>query len=209
MCDRLIYLVRPGQVQLAEAPKRYIGQWDLPLNSIGIRQAHAVGRVLKYVRPTLIVGSDLTRGRQTAEIIAHYHPGRLQISKDLREVDLGEWAGLIQAEVRQRFPAEFEKCSRDPAAYRPPGGESFLECRQRVVAALEEIVGTTQGRILIVGHLGVNRAILGHLLGLSLDELLQLDQEQGCYSVVRADGAGHRLVIFNRVPGNKRAALST
>src|ERR1035438_6587950 len=49
------------------------------------------------------------------------------------------WEGLTFAEVRERWPAEVTSWLADPAVA-PPGGESFTEVSERVIAADRESV---------------------------------------------------------------------
>ena len=60
------------------------------------------------------------------------------IRKDLREVSMGEWEGCAFGDIAQRFPEEFKARGSDIISYRVPGGESFADCHQRVIAALED-----------------------------------------------------------------------
>ncbi len=199
MNERSIYLARHGQIQSGEA-RRFIGQLDLPLSEVGVQQAHNLGRVFSQVPLSLIVSSDLDRCRQTAEIIGHYTALYPQARADLREISLGTWEGLTFADVRQRFPQEYEQRGRDLVDYCPPGGENFRQCSQRAVTALQELLNVTTDPLLIVGHAGVNRAIMCHVLGLPLANLFRLGQDYGCFNLIRAGEAGYQLVILNWVP---------
>ncbi len=199
MNRRLIYLVRHGEMQ-SPVGKSYIGQSDPPLSAKGIVQAQRLAQELENVRPTAIWCSDLQRSWRTAEIIAERQSIRPQVRSDLREISLGQWEGLAFEEVRRVFPAEYEARGQDIVGYRPPGGENLADLSQRVIAAFAEVVALAAGDVLIVGHAGVNRAILCHILGMPLQNLFRLGQDYGCLNLVSHDESGYRVEILGR-PG--------
>ena len=86
----------------------------------------------------------------------------------LREISLGKWEGRSFSEVQQRFPVEFDARGQDIENWRPPGGESFADCRERVMGAVGNILRKTRGNILLVAHAGVNRLILCDALGVAV-----------------------------------------
>ncbi len=197
---REIYLVRHGAIQLADDPKRFIGQLDLPLNDDGIAQAKRLSATLSTTSLAAIYCSDLKRCIQTAEVIARDH-GLASIAKpELREIALGEWEGLPFDEVRERFPWDYEARGLDPVHYRPPGGESFLDCTFRVIPAFYDILGSTSGNIAIVAHAGVNRIILSQILGRPLEDLFSIKQDYGSLRVIVQKQARFRLEDHDPVP---------
>jgi len=203
MNERLIYLARHGRVEPPDAPKRFIGQVDPPLNDQGIDQARRLSQELSDVVLTAIFCSDLQRSLKTAEVIATGQTVRPQARRDLREIGLGEWEGLTFEEVRRWYPKEFRERGQDIAHYCPPGGESFADCSRRVVDAFEENLASTNGNVLIVGHAGVNRAILCHVLGMPLAHLFRIGQDYGCLNLIRYAGSGYRLEVLNWVQGGR------
>ena len=69
----IIYLIRHGETDWNQ-DKRIQGQTDIPLNARGRRQAEALAGRLSTVSLEMIYTSDLTRARETAEIIAARQP---------------------------------------------------------------------------------------------------------------------------------------
>lgn len=185
--QRKIFLVRHGEIQIEGNGKRYIGQMDLPLSERGIVQAQNLREKLGQADITAVFSSDLRRSFETAQIIAEPHRIEVESRVELREIALGEWEGLPFTEIQQRFPDEFEKRGSDIVHYRPPGGESFLDCAFRIAAAFLEILWATTGNILIAGHAGVNRILLCEALGKSLWELFEIRQDYGCLNVLSYD----------------------
>ena len=182
--EKKLYLVRHGAVQSPGEPRRFIGQLDLPLNEEGTRQAEALAKILEDVPFSAIFCSDLKRSLDTARIIAKPHGLPCFSRPSLREISLGRWDGLTFEEVRRKHPEEFNARRMDIVHYQPPEGESFLDCALRVIPAFYEILNSTRGNILIVGHAGVNRIVLSQALGWPMDCLLEIDQEYGCLNMV-------------------------
>jgi len=203
MENRTIYLVRHGKVQLEDDQRRFIGQLDVTLNTDGISQAKGLQKRLERADISTVYCSDLARSLQTAEItVAHKAISIIQ-RKDLREIYLGEWEGCTFADIARRFPKEFKERGTDIGYYRVPGGENFADCSRRVVAALHEVIQSTSGNILIVGHAGVNRLLLCYALGMPLGNLFRIGQDYGCLNILQINNAGFQVKLVN-FPAAKR-----
>lgn len=193
--ETTLYLVRHGESE-ANAAKRYAGQSDSPLTARGREQAQAVAAALRSVRFDRVISSDLARARDTAEVIAREHGLEVEAYPELREIDVGEAAGRSIEDAKERFdwgPGRFVEW---------PGGESLEEVRDRVVSAIDRIVGASPGRtICIVGHGGVTRILVSHLLGL-LPELYRHHSptENTNVTVIRTDGLSYRVESLFEAP---------
>jgi alpha-ribazole phosphatase len=179
----MIYLLRHGAVDRGEE-KRFVGQIDLPLSPEGLDQARWWQRKLAATAFEGIYCSDLVRAERTAHIIGEGKERRVEVMTELREIHLGEWDGLSMADVRNRFPDEWRKRGESLVSYHPPGGESFSELYRRVVPVFERILEPLEGNALIVGHAGVNRMILCHVLGIPLENLFRLGQDYGGLNMI-------------------------
>ncbi len=177
---RNIYLARHGAVHHPGDVKRYIGHTDLPLTEEGVRQAQRLAEKLRSTPLTAIFCSDLSRSADTARIVGKLHGIETAARPNFREVALGQWEGLAFDAVRGQYPKEYDERGRDIVHFRPPGGQSFMDCARRVAPAFYDAVYSTRGDILIVGHAGVNRILLCMLLGKSLSELFEIEQDYCC-----------------------------
>jgi broad specificity phosphatase PhoE len=123
------------------------GQRHGTLSELGIMQAKAISETLKEMRIDIIYSSDLNRALDTAKEIAKYHASPLIPLKDLRERDIGVFAGMKREEVPKLD--EYKQLGM-----RPPGGETIEE----VYARLERFKNMLMERhnnastILVVGH---------------------------------------------------------
>lgn len=197
---RKIYLVRHGEIA-ADGRRRFIGQIDLPLSDAGRKQAARLREELSGLKISGIFCSDLGRSFSTARIIGEKHHLEPVARKDLREINLGAWEGLTFDEVCRKYPVDFKRRGEDIVHYRPPGGESYARCAGRVLPALNDIINSTEGDVLIVGHAGVNRIIICRALGLPLQNLFRITQDYGCLNIIALDAGGFRVVTVNHVFG--------
>ena len=197
MENRVIYLIRHGKIQQEDDQRRYIGQIDLPLTEEGIKQAQTLQKRFERSEIASIYCSDLSRSVQTAKIIAGSRKVPVVIRKDLREVSMGEWEGCAFGDIARRFPEEFKARGSDIVSYRVPGGESFTDCHQRVIAALEDILASSSGNLVIVGHAGGIRLLLCHMLGMPITNLFRIAQDYGCLNVIQCGSTGYQVKLMN------------
>ena len=194
---RNIYLARHGAVFQKGDAKRYIGHTDLPLAEEGFQQAEKLAEKLRPTPLTAIFCSDLRRALDTARIVAKLQGVDAAATSNFREIGLGEWEGLTLDAVRSKYPEEYDERGRDIVHFRPPGGESFMECARRVIPAFYDAIYSTRGDILIVGHAGVNRVLLCHVLGKHVSELFDIEQDYCCLNRIRCTDFSFELESWN------------
>jgi alpha-ribazole phosphatase len=194
---RLIYLMRHGEILTEKHVRRYIGQIDIPLSKEGIRQARLAQAQLVSQELEAVFCSDLMRSVTTAGIITKPLKITPTIRRDLREISMGDWEGKTFAEIERLYPAEYVERGKNIVNYSVPGGESFATCQTRILAAFIELVNTTSGNILIVGHAGVNRILLCHILGMPPENLFRIAQDYGCINIVAADKNQYHIKLLN------------
>jgi probable phosphoglycerate mutase len=127
-----IYLLRHGEID-QNYPGRFIGQTDLPLTDTGEFQARFWEQELSEVLFSGTHCSDLVRSKNTAQIIAGSRGIPIEVTPELREINLGEWDGLPVSDIKSNFPDEWRMRGENMESYRPPGGESFSDLASRVV----------------------------------------------------------------------------
>ena len=178
-----VYLLRHGDSR-PDAVRRFIGRTDNPLNETGRAQAEWWRRELAQIPFNRIYSSDLKRSVDTARIVGRQFRAPFTMLPQLREIDLGCWDGMPVSEVRRLFPKEYDRRGANLTGYRPAGGESFADLSARVLPVFDEVIQQSDENLLVVGHAGVNRVILCHLLGMPLANLFRLEQEYGCLNIL-------------------------
>jgi probable phosphoglycerate mutase len=202
-----LFLLRHGEVQIADTGRHYIGQQDLPLSPRGREQATAWGDYFAAAGLQSIVCSDLSRCAETARIIGARCRLVPQARPELREVDLGGWDGQSFAAIQSRDPEAFRQRGARIADHCPPGGESFRDLDGRVWPFFEALLHRPQGRILVVTHAGVIRVLLCRLLGIPLENLFALGVAHGALTWVDIRPAGNRLQALNLTPQSENPIL--
>jgi len=185
------------------AEQRFQGQTDIPLDETGVAQAVRAAKALARLRPAVIVSSDLTRARATAEHLAELTDVPVRDDPDLRETFAGEWEGLTRPELEERFGSQLAQWAAG-ADVRPGGGETRVEVAARVVAAVRRaLIQVGEGETLVVAtHGGAARAGIGALLELPPEHWAALGVLTNCaWSVLQENvtgfGPGWRLQEYN------------
>lgn len=160
-----VILLRHGQTEWNTLQK-YQGHTDIALNDFGRKQAQMVASYLcDNEEIEAIYCSDLSRGRETAEIVARENKLEVNCDPRLREISFGHWEGLTFSEVYERYPQEFDNWFHNTRLVKVPGGESFDDVLARSLPALEEIVAQHSGTVLVVSHGGLIKTLINHLNG--------------------------------------------
>src|SRR5690349_6865123 len=101
----ILLLARHGETD-DNARLIFQGQGGGSLNARGRAQAERLAaRLVSSL--DVIVSSDLTRARETAEEVARATHVEIVFDQKIREVDVGAWTGLAYEEVERRFPEEW------------------------------------------------------------------------------------------------------
>jgi alpha-ribazole phosphatase len=185
-----IHLIRHGQV-VGHEQKRYNGQADVALTDLGIEQYHRLKERLAETRISACYTSDLTRCVTGAGIICEQFSIEPVRRRELRELNIGIWEGMVWNEIQENWPDEWRARLADLVHYRVPQGENLLDVESRVMPVIQEIVERHNGQeLLVVGHGGVNRVVLLNAIGAPLAGMFNIEQTYGCYNIIDyyADG---------------------
>ena len=184
-----LYFARHGQTE-ANVRKQFSGYKDTPLTELGLKQAAQVGHILKRELGTAdgyhFVCSPLARAMTTMKIARR----EMGLPEDgfatdnrLKEINLGVWDQLTDAEARAQSPVVFEQRGNDKWHVRVPGGENYAEVAARVTDWLRELKTDT----VAISHGATTRILRGLLAGLDWRAMSALDEPQGV--VFRVSGA--------------------
>lgn len=131
-----LHLIRHGLTE-GNLKGLYIGSGtDSPLCETGIERLEYLKDAFAYPYPEKLYVSPMTRCRQTAEII---YPGIEQNVVDkMKECNFGVFDGKSFQELMRAHP-EFLTWLSPESKFKPEGGESSREFRERVVLGINEI----------------------------------------------------------------------
>lgn len=170
-----LLIVRHGLSQ-TNKERRYTGQLDVPLDPLGVEQAAQTARFLrKHYRIDAVYSSDLSRAYETARPTAQAFGLPIHAMAGLREIDVGEWQGMLIDDVRAKYKEIADALRAAPGLHRFPGGEDHSELRMRAARAMEEIAQRhPDGTVAVFTHGGLIRAICGLWLGIPLERVQEL-----------------------------------
>lgn len=158
-------LIRHGETDWNLA-RRIQGSTDIPLNDTGRQQAKDAATALRArldpAAPVVVVSSDLSRARETAEIIADGFGLRVsRLYPDLRERGYGEAEGVDTTEFFTRWG--------DWHAAEVPGAEPWAQLRARGLRGLGHVVRDARretapaaASVIVVTHGAMIRELIRH-----------------------------------------------
>lgn len=152
-----IYVARHGQ-STWNAERRWTGHGDPPLSEVGRAQAREACETLAAHRFDAVCSSTLARALDTATIIASaLGLKQLEAMSEFNERFAGQMRGMTSAEIEERWPGLLERW-RSGSPPDVPGAEPWQEFVDRVLVGLRRLQ-LLPGRILLISHMGVQRAI--------------------------------------------------
>lgn len=196
-----LLLVRHGETQW-NREGRFQGQIDIPLNENGKAQGKRAAEFLKDVQIDFAVSSDMSRPKETAELILEAHPTvKLDLNPEFREISHGQWEGCLESEIEAGYPGELDRWRLTPTEVQMPEGENLQQVWDRAVAAWDAMVAnylaqpSAQQRVgLVVAHDAINKALLCYLSGVGPDKFWCFKQGNGAVSVIDYNADGNAIV---------------
>ena len=176
---------RPRFCSLAPAAS----QWSLAL-TWGCRRASDRLRMIRSMKVTAVVSSDLPRALRTAQAIAAATGAPIETTPLLQERNFGDWRGR-----------PYDGMAIDPLTMQeaPPGGESAADFERRVARAFVHVVqrqAETGQRLAVVTHGMLLRVLLGAHVRLPEGVALPSHFGNTCLSIVDAR-APHAASLVN------------
>ena len=187
----MIYLVRHGQTEF-NRERRIQGHVDSPLTELGVRQARAVGRLLRdLIREPegwRLVSSPLGRAHATAELISARLGGLpVELDDRLKEMSWGAYDGRLRAKLEAQEPETF---GRTGWAFDAGAGESYEDVSARLDDWLASLPPEPERRIIAVSHGVSGRVLRGLYANLDRDEAGLQDVPQDAVYLLQHGGVG-------------------
>lgn len=169
------------------------------LSSKGIEQAQKVALRLKNEKIDAIYSSDLGRAANTAKEITKYYPSvQIKIVKELRERDLGEFQGKTFQEIGWKNV----ESQYDITYLQPKRGENLMQLHQRAKQFLDTLIHKhKRDTVLIVGHNGINKAIISVIMNKGSDEVPKIEKlkSTGITIFEIDENKNYKIQVFNCV----------
>lgn len=166
------FILRHGETPYQLQKEKIIYPWPEPspifLTKRGQEQIKEAGEQLKYKNIDLIFSSDITRAKQTSEIISRKINVKPIFDIRLREIDYGDYKGKLIKDYKKDFSSLKQRFFK-----KPKNGESKLDVKNRLIDFFNEINEEYKNKnILIISHQGTLHILEGALMGIKDENLL-------------------------------------
>ncbi|MGR3486296.1 MAG: histidine phosphatase family protein [Paracoccaceae bacterium] len=172
-----LLVIRHGETEW-NREGRLQGALDSPLTGRGMRQADALGCLLLRlgVGPGTHAALSSPQGRAWQTALRVLGPCGLAPRPDarLREIGVGDWAGLTRGTIGARWPGADDADEIDFYGS-APGGEGF----EAVAARVAPLLGALTGPTVLVTHGMTGQALRVLAMGWGLDRMWDLPKGQG------------------------------
>lgn len=152
------------------------GRLDSPLTPDGYECAQHAGCFLRDAGVSRIVSSPLGRALATAKAIGAACTVPVHVDDRIREMDHGLFDGMTIHDARLINPCFIEERRADRWNVRWINGESYQDVFDRALSFSNDILRLDGRNVAVIAHETVNKCILGALLELSHDEIMNIKQ---------------------------------
>ena len=195
----LLDIIRHGEPEGGEIlrgrvdPRLTDRGWQQMRHATGLLEPSADNPGIRETHPQspgwdVVISSPLLRCSAFAQEVANSmgKPEALRVDEQWVEIDYGDWDGMPLDEWRVVAAEQFKAFREDLNALRPPNGEAYVDFRDRVLAAWQELARLPDGsHALLVTHGGVMRVLLPTVLGMPLNASFPLHIPFAAISRVR------------------------
>ena len=165
---------------------KYRGGWsNKDITTEGKEQAEKLAKYLydnkDNLNITKIITSDLKRAMSTADIINEYLNLPIELDSNLREMNNGDLAGMLNDEALNKYPGLFFSALEMDEKY--PNGENPIDFYNRIKDWFYKTINCYKdkdGNILIITHGGVISVIYYIVKGLEWSNKLKSFKIDNC-----------------------------
>jgi probable phosphoglycerate mutase len=144
------------------------GSTDVPLNALGLKQAHLVAdRLAREVSADALISSPLDRALTTARIIGERMNLEPTVKPGLSEMDFGALEGITIDALGRDYPEITDRLMDfDDYDLTWPKGESRRQFHTRVLATFQTILAEYDSQtVIVVAHGGVIGSLIAQIEG--------------------------------------------
>ncbi len=187
LVNTTIDLIRHGE---PVGGRKYRGQIDDPLSDKGWTQMRQA--VADHKPWDVIISSTLSRCIEFAQELGQRHA--IEVIREPRfiEIGFGEWEGRTANELAQEDARQVQRFLADPLNNTPRGAETLYEFEARIIGAWNDVLQQHAGRhVLLVGHAGMMRMIMRHVLDMPLERMFRIQVANAAITRIRVEGTGN------------------
>lgn len=166
-----VYLIRHAEAE-GNLYRRIQGQCDVNVTENGRRQIKALEERFRGIPVDVCISSDLTRTKATARAVCVPRKLPLELDPDFRELSLGRWENVPFGELYTCEGELMQVFDDDPQNWIVEGAETYDQCTERFLRALDRAVRNNEGKtVCIFSHGAIIRnamkvlfpdAVVGH-----------------------------------------------
>lgn len=198
-----IYIVRHGET-LWNREKRLQGSADIALSDYGRELASISGNAMSDIHFDKIFSSPLKRAYETACLLRPGAKDEIVTDDRLRELNFGVYEGKTMPELTNDPQGYFQYFFEAPEKYRAPEqGESLEQLCERaadfMIRVVEPLYASCE-RIMIVAHGAINKALMMHVKGRSMEHFWAGNLQRNCNVIILDySKTGYRIVDESRL----------
>jgi alpha-ribazole phosphatase/probable phosphoglycerate mutase len=170
-------MIRHGEIP-SNINKVYAGRSSEGLTENGVQQAIDVSERLKEYEVEALYSSPIQRALQTAQIIGEKVGLVPKVEESFREIEMGPWESMSEADVEEKYPDEWDIWCNRPADLKMEGRETLQDLLSRVLEGIRSIKDGDD--IVIVTHVAIIRVML----------LWQAKKSLNLYKTIHVPNAG-------------------
>ena len=144
-----IYLIRHAEAE-GNIYRRAHGHYNGLVTEKGNRQIEKLTARFKDEKIDAVYSSDLTRASTTAAALSKPRSLQINLSKMLREVDLGEWEDKAWGDIEHYYPEMNRNFGFNPAGWSVEGSESYEDVKARMSDFITEAAKRHEGETVAV-----------------------------------------------------------
>lgn len=200
MAHTRLFLIRHAEVE-PDYHRTFGGRIDMNLSDKGREQARLLANYFERLKVDAVYASPMKRVQQTlAPFAENGHPPPA-IVEDLREVDFGDWTGLVWEEVKDKFGVSPYEWLAELEHARMPNAETGAQLCTRIAAQMDLIREKHTGEtVAVFCHGGVIRAALSNLLNLPLVKTSVFEVAYASFTEVKLSDRGAEIQLLNFAP---------
>jgi len=192
-----VLLVRHGQTN-TNKQGRFCGHSETDLTELGQEQARALGRRLADTEIHACYTSDFSRAIETARLALGERALVSKADPELRELHYGEWELERGTAVKKKWPEQHALMSAEDPSWRPPGGETVGEVRERTGRAFERIVAAhARKTVLIVAHGTAINCMVSQVLRMPESHVFRFDVGNCALTEIEVRGGKPYIIRLN------------
>lgn len=196
-----LYMIRHGA---CEGSGSYIGKGSsVHLTGEGRMHIHRVGQLLadQSIPVEMFLTSPQQRAIESAQIIGDRIGCSFTVLKGLEECDFGLWEGKDYHQISLNEKEILDYWIKDPIRNRPPGGETLLEVKERVLKALPSLnfflKDEKEHNVFIVSHRGPIALLILHYMEMNLNKFWSFRIDRGSITKIALYRRFSQIVYLN------------